>query len=156
MPLFQMQKRLKRDSGIPEIDSYFIEVDCPDARKFDMNSDESIFEMYDNLLAQERRTKKSAEQASKLYGFWPNIHGALACKEVREACPPSMFLFDPMQCYYSNGCAAWEVNLLLHIMEANVSRGVCWSPLSAKLCGRIEQDCHTLKTSGDMRCVKLT
>ena len=130
-PCFKCRNVLKRDSGIPEIDSYFIEVDCPDTRKFDMNSDESIFEMYDSLLAEEHRTKKAAEQASKLYGFWPNIHGALACKEVREACPPSMFLFDPMHCYYSNGCAAWEVNLLLHTMEANgISRSLLESAIT--------------------------
>lgn len=40
-----------------------------------------------------------------------------------EACPPDRFLFDPMHCYYSNGCASWEVNLLLQKMEeSGISR----------------------------------
>lgn len=122
-PCYRCKNVLKRGSGLPEHDSYFIEVDCADPKKFDIQSNASIFEIYDDLLSQAHRTKAAAAHARTIFGFTPNSHGALACREVREACPPDRFLFDPMHCYYSNGCASWEVNLLLQKMEeSGISR----------------------------------
>ena len=111
-PCYRCKNVLKRGSGLPEHDSYFIEVDCADPKKFDIQSNASIFEIYDDLLSQAHRTKAAAAHARTIFGFTPNSHGALACREVREACPPDRFLFDPMHCYYSNGCASWEVKFV--------------------------------------------
>lgn len=102
---------LKRDSQITDLDPYFLEIDCDDPRRFDLQSNEEIYQIVDDLLTREFRTKKAYNDASKVAGFSANPYGALADPLLRQQCPPDRFLFDPLHCYYANGCACFEVNM---------------------------------------------
>ena len=93
---------LKRDSGVPKVDPYFVEVSSSNIEKFDLQTDSDIFSVYDNLLEQQKVLNKT--KLGKLEvatGFVANCHGFLASKEARLYCPPSCWLLDVMLLYYS-------------------------------------------------------
>ena len=111
---------LKRDSGVPKVDPYFVEVSSSNIEKFDLQTDSDIFSVYDNLLEQQEVLNKT--KLGKLEvatGFVANCHGFLASKEARLYCPPSCWLLDVMHLYYSNGCASWEVVLLVEQIQTH-------------------------------------
>ena len=109
---------LKRESGVPKLDPYFVEVSSSNIEQFDLLTDSDIFLLYDNLLEQQKVLNKT--KLGKLEvatGFVANCHGFLASKEARLYCPPSCWLLDVMHLYYSNGCASWEVVLLVEQIQ---------------------------------------
>ncbi len=62
-------------------------------------------------MTREFPIKKAYNDALKVTGFSANPDGALADPLLRQHCPPDRFLFDPLHCYYANGCACFEVNM---------------------------------------------
>eukprot|EP00435_Cladocopium_sp_Y103_P009622 s674_g2.t1 len=117
---------LKRESGVPKVDPYFVEVSSSNMEKFDPQTYSDIFLVYDNLLEQQKVLNKTKfGKLEMATGFVANCHGFLASKEARLYCPPSCWLLDVMHLYYSNGCASWEVVLLVEqIQRHGISLGL--------------------------------
>ena len=102
---------IKRDTGLEVYDDYFLDVASSEIQKFDMQTDTDIFQVVDDLREKSRTLGKSAMQRKeKAAGLNWNEEGLLADQVLREAMPPSKMLLDPMHLYWSNGCAAWEIN----------------------------------------------
>ena len=111
---------LKRNSGVVSLDDGFVEVGCDDPSLFSIQTDHEIFETVDMLLdAQRNESKAILKKKEVVAGFVANPHGLLADATLRAKCAPSMWLFDVMHLYYSNGIAAWEVNNMIHRLEEN-------------------------------------
>lgn len=101
---------IKKDTTLPEYNSYFQEISNHDLAKFQAQSDGDIFAVVDAMAVEARRLSKTALQRKETAsGFHHNPTGFLLDRVARETLPPSAFLLDSMHLYFANGVVSWEV-----------------------------------------------
>ncbi len=132
-PCVQCKNVLLRNSDIANRDQtgYLIELTCSDASRFDLASDQDLFDATDLLSRSVDTMGKTAfKDLEKSSGLNHNPHGVLADEELRpHSRPASSLTFDPMHSIYSNGIAAVEVHLFLQRMKNKTRLG--WRDLQA-------------------------
>ena len=107
----------KRDSNLVDGENYLTEISETKWSKFDLWSDQEVFELWD-MMARDTPTmkKKDKEKFEKLAGFNWNPNALFAHAEAREILKPSAVLFDPMHIFWASGVAAWEVVNLMSVL----------------------------------------
>lgn len=102
---------VKKHAGLEAYDNYFVDITSADISKFDIQTDQDIFQLWDHLLLEKGRLRKSAFQKKELAAGL-NVHenAWLSDSLVRECITPWAFLLDAMHLYWSNGIVSWEVN----------------------------------------------
>ncbi|CAJ1443806.1 unnamed protein product, partial [Effrenium voratum] len=104
---------LKKDSGVALEGTAFVEIDEADTGRFQIVSDSDRFAQCDAMLAQAHNiTKAALEREERACGITLNEH-AILFKPIRAALPPSVVLADCLHLYFSNGCASWELAMVL-------------------------------------------
>ena len=136
---------LKRDSGVPRLDNYFLEVGTNDVSLFDLQTDPEIFQVVDDLLSKKTTLPKGkVQQLEVISGFLANEHGLLAAKSARQFAPPSSWLLDPMHLYYSNGACSWEViNVMDRVANLGITLKLLQDTVSQTLWVRAQDKPHT-------------
>eukprot|EP00438_Fugacium_kawagutii_P008730 Skav223574 [mRNA] locus=scaffold2909:26577:27896:- [translate_table: standard] len=107
-PCFHCSNVLKKGSDVTMIDPFFVEIDSE--KNFVAASNAEVFANADRLKGCITRTEREALE--KATGLAYDRHGVWY-SEMRERLPPSNVLTDTMHTYFSNGCASWEVALLV-------------------------------------------
>ena len=110
-----------RDSDVAGRDEtgYLVEITCSDGGRFDLASDQDLFDVAD-LLQRSRGTMRvgAFKKLEMSTGFNHNERGVLADTELRpHSRPASSLTFDPMHCIWSNGIVSVEVHCLLQQMR---------------------------------------
>lgn len=114
---------VNKNVGVEVHNDYFHSIACSEFHKFDDQTDEDIFQVWDYLLGEKRRLNKSQLQTKeKTTGFNVCEKALLSDRTVREQIPPWSFLLDTMHLYWSNGIVSWEVNALYNFWS-NTNRG---------------------------------
>lgn len=86
----------------------------PDANKFDLSTNQDLWDMADHLATKKHVLGKCAFeklQTDSGLNFLPE--GVLACKELREHLGPTDSRYDPMHVFFSNGIAGHEIDLFV-------------------------------------------
>lgn len=103
---------------------YLVHISCPHAEKFDLASNEDIWEKADKLTASSAGTKASHSKLQMALGLTYSPSGLLWDEELRPfARPVDTITLDPMHGLISNGVAQNETSLLLWALAAH---GVTW------------------------------
>jgi hypothetical protein len=102
---------VKKNAGVEEYDNYFLDIASSDISRFDIQTDDDIFQLWDHLVLEKRRLRKAAFQKKELAAGL-NVHESTYLSDtlVRECITPWAFLLDSMHLYWSNGIVSWEVN----------------------------------------------
>ena len=107
---------VNKNAGVEVHNDYFQSIVSSEFDKFDDQTDEDIFQLWDYLLDEKRRLNKSQLQTKeKTTGFNVCEKALLSDRTVREQMPPWSFLLDTMHLYWSNGIVSWEVNALYNV-----------------------------------------
>ena len=105
--------------------SIFFTVASDAVSKFQMTSDEDLFEAYDALLNEKSTlSKKDWERRCKVLGLEPSTQTLLGDTLARTELPPSKALNDFMHVYLNNGIASWEVISLLERLKQRCDVGL--------------------------------
>ena len=92
-------------------DDYFQDITSSKVDQFDPQTDQDIFDVWDDLAEKHRRLPKATFGKSEIAaGFHYSAHALLSDKYIRELLPPSSFLLDVMHLFWANGVVSWEVN----------------------------------------------
>lgn len=103
---------------------YLVHISCPHAEKFDLASNEDIWEKADKLTASSAETKKFHAALQMTLGLTYSPSGLLWDEELRPFVKPvDVITLDPMHGLISNGVAQNEASLLL---QALALHGVTW------------------------------
>lgn len=107
---------------------YLVHLSCPFAERFDLMSNEEIWEKADKVSASREVSNKSTHEAlQRTLGLTDNPDGVLWNKPLRQfVLPVDVITFDNMHCLVSGGIAQNEVSLLLSCLQ---SHGVTWKHL---------------------------
>jgi len=101
-------------------------------------ADKEIWDAQDELVAllDVHGSAECRKKRETFFGMNANVHGLLACKDLRPWVKPSLSSYDPMHCLFSNGIADLEVSLVCGALgkrnfdfrkiEAFVNKG--WAP----------------------------
>ena len=92
-------------SGLPQhdVNNYLVDLACSDFSKFDLCTDNDLWQMQDTLLAQQPVLSNAAlDRLEKATGMTCNPNGILADVELRAHVKPTCSTFDSMHCYLSN------------------------------------------------------
>jgi hypothetical protein len=98
---------VKKDSGVPCHDNYFVEISS--AGGFIDATNDDIFQQCDRMMAPCTRKAMDAQEIATGITFDPET---LLWSPVRTLMPPSEIIYDVMHVYLINGIASWEVHLL--------------------------------------------
>lgn len=97
---------------------YLQEITCTDIDKFDLASNDNVWECTDHLLLQQLTLRKGQmDNLEKAAGMNANEHGILADVQLRSFLRPvSVFTYDPMHVLFSHGTASLELSCFLNAM----------------------------------------
>ena len=102
---------IKKHAGVTDYDDYFQDITSSKVDQFDPQTDQDIFDVWDDLAEKHRRLPKATFGKSEIAaGFHYSAHALLSDKYIRELLPPSSFLLDVMHLFWANGVVSWEVN----------------------------------------------
>ena len=91
-----------------------------DAGKFSLREDRAFFSALDEM--RDIRRKADLTFREKAMGVSRDLRGLLFDVAARAMLPPSKASVDTLHCYYTQGCASWEVaHLLRHLIDIGVS-----------------------------------
>ena len=112
---------VKKDSGLPEQDGWFRDITA--SRGFEKVQADEIWAIARKMA--EPCSKKDLKEQEVTSGIVFNTH-SLLWSDQKEKMVPERILYDTMHSYYSNGCASWEIALLLQAIytRTNVTREV--------------------------------
>lgn len=105
---------------------YLVHLSCPFYKRFDLATDEEIWEKADKLThSRDTSTKGQHQRFELLYGLVDSPCGILWDKPLREFVKPaSTITYDPMHALVSNGIVQNETSLLLSALRSiNVAWG---------------------------------
>ena len=89
-----------------------------DIRKFSLVTDSDVADAAAALRREALHgNKKSLQELEKALGIKYSENGLLFDEQALACLPVSNICNDVMHCYYSNGCANWEIRLLLEALE---------------------------------------
>ena len=89
-----------------------------DIRKFCLATDSDVAEAVATLRREALHgNKKSLQELEKTLGFKYSESRLLFDEKALACLPVSNVCNDVMHCYYSNGCANWEIRLLLEVLD---------------------------------------
>ena len=98
---------IKKHAGVTDYDDYFQDITFSKVSKFDPQTDQDIFDVWDDLANKHGTLAKATfSKAETAAGFHFSVQALLSDKFIRESVPPSSFLLD----VWANGVASWEVN----------------------------------------------
>eukprot|EP00435_Cladocopium_sp_Y103_P024610 s1908_g6.t1 len=104
---------LKKGSGVPEHDGYFVEISS--AGGFVAANDTDVFHQCDMMKHPCTKAKLEEQEVSTGITFDPD---SLMWSPMRSWMPPSQILYDYMHLYLCNGIGSWEVILFLNQVYA--------------------------------------
>ena len=112
---------VKKDSGLPEQDGWFRDITASSG--FEKVHADEIWAIARKMA--EPCSKKDLKGQEVTSGIVFNTH-SLLWSDQKEKMVPERILYDTMHSYYSNGCASWEIALLLQAIytRTNVTREV--------------------------------
>ena len=112
---------VKKDSGLPEQDGWFRDITASSG--FEKVHADEIWAIARKMA--EPCSKKDLKEQEVTSGIVFNTH-SLLWSDQKEKMVPERILYDTMHSYYSNGCASWEIALLLQAIytRTNVTREV--------------------------------
>jgi hypothetical protein len=128
---------------------YLVEASCDDFARFDVSSDEDIFQAFDNLKRQHGTgTKAYFEKLEKACGFVYHPDAILADEELRKHILPSTSsTYDWMHVFVANGIV--NVELALFFSRANSVMGLTFEHV-VKFAQATWQWPHVHRRSGHM------
>jgi len=124
-PCFKCKNVLSKRRGrsrLDSLDNYFVDVSCADSSKFDVLTDEEVWQLVDEIqAATATMSNKQLDRLEKSAGLNFAPYGLLADHEVRSDFKPGASLYDAMHCFYSNGIVGVEVNLFVKSCEKKLA-----------------------------------
>lgn len=100
---------LKKGSGVPCHDNYFVEISS--AGGFVDATDDDIFRQADQMMRPCTRKALEEQEIAAGITFEPE---SLLWSPERRLLPPSEIVYDYMHIYLANGICSWEVQLFLN------------------------------------------
>ena len=110
--------KLKKAEEACEMDDYLVSIAESDPERFDLMTDEDVWEAVDLLADQSgvlNLTNMSSLQTRM--GMNHNPRGLLQDKDLRVYIQPSTFCYDPGHVYYSNGIVPWEIGWYINSLK---------------------------------------
>ena len=104
---------LSKDSGLSG--HPFVEIDEPSLQNCVAFKDADVFSFAEELAATERAGARAEKE--KLCGINHCPEGLLLDRAGRQHLPPSAALTDAFHCYFSNGCASWELGFMVECLR---------------------------------------
>ena len=113
-PCLKCKNILKTDMQLGH-QSYLVHHWESDPRKFDLYTNQEVWEVVDHVLATATSgvSKAVIKQLTIDTGFKPNFEGWLADTALRNHFPPSSIMYDAMHIYWSGGIVGSELSMLL-------------------------------------------
>ena len=89
---------------------YFVDISCHDHARFDRQSDEEVWRLWDDLAAQAGHLSNSDFEAlDKASGFNYHSNGLLGDEDLPAILKPCAMTYDSMHNLWSNGTVGWEM-----------------------------------------------
>ena len=105
---------VKKHCAATRVDDHFVDICEDDVARFMVTSSAEVFVAFDDLLPQASNASKARRaELEKCFGFHLDPRSLLADVVARAELPLEAVVNDSMHCYFSNGVASQEVNLLV-------------------------------------------
>ena len=112
-PCLRCLNCVKKDSGLDPMQ--YPDITNPSFAQFRQIQNKDIWNLADALqkMVEDGESKAKIQKFEKAAGLVFFGDGLFYQPRIRERMPPTHVCVDGMHCYYSNGCASWEIALCL-------------------------------------------
>ena len=112
-PCLRCLNCVKKDSGLDPM--HYPDITNPSFAQFRQIQNKDIWNLADALqkMVDDGESKAKIQKFEKAAGLVFFGDGLFYQPRIRERMPPTHVCVDGMHCYYSNGCASWEIALCL-------------------------------------------